>query len=303
MMFFLSDQLVSVDHSHRRMGGMTTRDTEFKLMVSLESIYTGGTVQSDFPHGRQIRCQHCHGHGGHDVRECSTCDGTGREHFRRQVGPGFWQSFSQTCRKCGGHGKQIGRLCPFCRGEGVTRDTRTPLSITIPRGIPDGYTLHLRNVGHQFGDSSIPAGDVYVTIVGSGPSMHRFKREGQHLWLHHTITLRQALGGFKFEFQHLDGRHIEIVRDGVTQPDDVHIIGGEGMPEFDSRTIDLTVNGKEESTITRIRRSLSSWWHPSPNPTILQRGDLHIQFHVDFPKRHTFTEKEKEELHRLLPPH
>lgn len=42
----------------------------------------------------------------------------------------------------------------------------------------------------------------------------------------------QALLGFERNITHLDGRTLNVVRKGVTQPNFVQVIKGEGMPVF-----------------------------------------------------------------------
>lgn len=44
------------------------------------------------------------------------------------------------------------------------------------------------------------------------------------------ITLKQALLGFKKSFMHLDGHEVMIEQKGVTKPNFVKRILGEGMP-------------------------------------------------------------------------
>jgi hypothetical protein len=93
-MFLLSSPLGLVGSRSRKM-----QDTSFRLVVSLEAVQSGATVQSAYPGGRQIVCPHCGGSGGDGpggVSQCTLCEGAGHKRMRRQVAPGFWQTFQQT---------------------------------------------------------------------------------------------------------------------------------------------------------------------------------------------------------------
>lgn len=48
------------------------------------------------------------------------------------------------------------------------------------------------------------------------------------------ISLRQALLGFEFEIDHLDGHKVTLSKPAgqVTQPGEVQRISGEGMPKY-----------------------------------------------------------------------
>jgi DnaJ-related protein SCJ1 len=48
------------------------------------------------------------------------------------------------------------------------------------------------------------------------------------------ITLKEALLGFKMEFEHLDGHKVSLVRENgkITQPGEVQKIVDEGMPKY-----------------------------------------------------------------------
>lgn len=50
------------------------------------------------------------------------------------------------------------------------------------------------------------------------PLAQVFERKGIHLYTRLTITLLEALTGFKKTIKHLDGEEIAVERDAVTQP-------------------------------------------------------------------------------------
>ncbi len=98
----------------------------------------------------------------------------------------------------------------------------------------------------------------------------QFKRKGDDLLMEKTITLQEALCGFKFHFKHMDGRDVVVQsQEGeVIAPDSFRVVSGEGMP---------------------FRRDPQS------------RGRLIIRFTVQFPEPHLITEASRKELLKLLP--
>ena len=95
---------------------------------------------------------------------------------------------------------------------------------------------------------------------------HRtFERKGDDLFHTMTLTLAEALTGFKKTIMHLDGHEVTVKSDKVTQYGDVRIIEDEGMPV-----------------------------HNFPS----QFGKLHVKFVVKFPS--SFSPSQKETLKSIL---
>lgn len=166
-------------------------DTTFELRISLETAYRGLPVSVEFPGGRQLRCEICHGEGGvgsNGIQTCPTCSGSGVQTQRYQVAPGYYQTMRQQCAKCGGKGKYIVHKCPKCDGKGVYRSHNTDIEIPIDPGLPEGHVLRLRQRGHQV--PGLRNGDVVVRIrTDSHPT---FTRYGPDLFITHSITLREV---------------------------------------------------------------------------------------------------------------
>lgn len=78
-----------------------------------------------------------------------------------------------------------------------------------------------------------------------------FERKGDDLYTNVTISLQDALVGFKMEIEQLDGRKLTIEREKITWPGAKIKKKGEGMPNYENNNI---------------------------------RGSLYITFDVDFPK-------------------
>lgn len=78
--------------------------------------------------------------------------------------------------------------------------------VPIPAGIDDGEIIILRDCGNTINDDL--KGDIkfMVSIENNTP----FLRQGMDLLYKKTITLKEALVGFSFELQHINGKNICI---------------------------------------------------------------------------------------------
>jgi DnaJ family protein B protein 13 len=82
------------------------------------------------------------------------------------------------------------------------------VSVVVP--IPAGCTEGIRIVFPQHGDQSVtrkPADIVFITVEDPHPI---FRRIGLHLHMKHSISLKQALTGFKMSVTTLDERKLEF---------------------------------------------------------------------------------------------
>ncbi len=95
----------------------------------------------------------------------------------------------------------------------------------------------------------------------------RFERRGDDLLMNHTISLVDALVGFKHTILHLDGHEVTLSATGVTRPGDWQPYPGEGMPVYGSE---------------------------------VRHGQLWVQYTVDFPRR--LSEEQKEAVRKLFEP-
>jgi DnaJ-class molecular chaperone len=187
----------------------------------------------------------------------------------------------------------------------LLRDSTTPLSIPIPAGLSEGFTLRLQGQGDQAHprEKGVENGDLLVTVV---TRPNRFERRGQHLHLKHEITLRQALLGFRIDIELLDGSTVAIERlDTTTQPGTILTLEGKGLPPFDPRmaqpsgTADRGMLSLFRTNLVQpLERLVDSALGVKDG--VIPRGDLVVEFQVQYPKGHIFTTAEKEELKKLL---
>lgn len=97
------------------------------------------------------------------------------------------------------------------------------------------------------------------------------KRDGSNLFHKRSITLLEALTGFQFYLPHLDGRVLLVKSEPgcVVKPGDVKCLREEGMPLKN-------------------------------NP--YHKGNLYVEFEVEFPQGKSITEATKKVLKSVLPP-
>ncbi|RSH88403.1 DnaJ- protein scj1 [Apiotrichum porosum] len=200
------------------------------LEVHLADMYTGRTVEFNIP--RRVICSHCNGSGAHSpahIKQCGTCQGQGVVIQKHQVFPGMFTNVQMTCPHCNGQGQSITRQCGKCEGHRVVQ-TQNTLAINIPGGAPEGF----EEVFHGEADESpdYDAGDVIVRVRSRRESSKEWTRKEAGLVGRVTLSVAEALLGFERNLTTLDGRVIPLARGGTTQPGEVEVIEGEGMPSY-----------------------------------------------------------------------
>lgn len=243
-------------------------DTIHPLKVSLEDLYNGKTAKLQL--SKNIICSGCEGRGGKvgTVHPCKGCKGSGLKVTYRQLGPGMTQQMQSRCPECHGEGEVINEKdrCSICRGKKVCNETKI-LEVHVDKGMREGQRIYFRGEGDQQPD--VEPGDV-VIMVQVKPH-ERFQRNGNDLYISHSVTLTEALCGFHFIVRHLDGRDLLVRHTAgqVVKPGGVKAVPGEGMPVY-------------------------------KNP--FERGNLYITFEVQFPENHFTSEDRLKLLEAALPP-
>merc|ERR1719235_2582499 len=106
------------------------------------------------------------------------------------------------------------------------RSENSKIQVEIEPGMSGGDTILYKAMGEQQ-PNKIP-GDVRLKIDEKKHAV--FKRTGVDLHAEIEISLREALLGFERTLTHLDGRKIMLGYDGVTVPNGIMRVEGEGMP-------------------------------------------------------------------------
>ncbi|KAF9557418.1 DnaJ-domain-containing protein [Agrocybe pediades] len=206
--------------------------TEFE--VSLADIYQGASI--DFMIKKRILCDHCRGSGAAsdgDIHTCSGCNGAGVKLVKQQIFPGMFAQSQVTCNECGGRGKVIKKVCPHCQGNKVV-DHTAHYTLDVTPGMPEGHEVVFEGEADESPDWE--AGDV-ILRVRSKKEKGGWRRKETSLYWKQTISVDDALLGFEKNITHLDGRNLQIVRKGVTQPGFVQVVKGEGMPVYGRKDV------------------------------------------------------------------
>ncbi len=223
---FFGDDLFGVGARRSRRGA----DIGAEVEIELVEASTGVTKQVPFEVA--VPCDACEASGaepGTSPVQCTSCGGTGR---LQQVSRSVFGEFirTATCSRCNGSGRVIESPCKKCRGVGRTMEERR-LDVEIPAGIHDGQRIRISGEGHA-GQPGGEAGDVYVLVrVHPDP---RFAREGDDIYSEVHLTMTEAALGARITVPSLEG-DVELDFEPGTQPGEVHVLNGHGMPILHSR--------------------------------------------------------------------
>ena len=139
------------------------------------------------------------------------------------------QQYTQRCQACDGIGQIIDKKdqCPKCSGKKTTMEKKI-LEVFIEKGTENGERIVYEGEGEHT-PGTYP-GNVILYIKELEHSL--FRRKGEHLVMQKSISLMEALTGYKFSFKHLDGRVIEVKSPlgEVIKPGNVRGIKEYGMP-------------------------------------------------------------------------
>jgi molecular chaperone DnaJ len=216
---------------HARRGGATRGgDVAASAEITLAEAFNGISVSVATRVART--CDTCGGDGaapGTVPVTCDTCGGAGRV---QQVSQSVFGQFVRTgsCPRCEGSGRIVETPCDTCDGIGRTLHDRE-VEIDIPAGISDGQRIRVRGEGHA-GELAGPAGDLFVQIgVRPQPGI---ERDGADLHTMVELTMTQAALGTSLGVPGPAGE-IEVEIPAGTQPGDVQVLRGEGMPSLEGR--------------------------------------------------------------------
>lgn len=227
------------------------------LQVTLEELYSGNFVEVSFAWGLVVRCFRI------QCIECSIvmpllqitrnkpvlkpASGTRQcncrqEMVTRNLGPGRFQMMQQT-------------VCDECPNVRLVNEERT-LEIEVEPGMLNGQETRFVAEGEPHMDGE--PGDLVIKIVTAPHAV--YERRGDDLYTNVTISLQDALIGFRLELDHLDGHKVEVQRDKPTWAGARIRKKGEGMPNYENNNL---------------------------------HGTLYVTFDIEFPKQ-DFSEAEKE---------
>ncbi|XP_073822524.1 dnaJ homolog [Musca autumnalis] len=238
-----------------------------RLEVTLEEMYNGNVAKT-VEYKRTSFCSQCNGEGGpKECQEmCCHCNGRGRTESYLFLGVTTGETI---CTACHGHGTIIPEAmrCTTCTGKGLVEEN-VKREIVIEKGAPNMLKIPFVSEGNQGIQGS--RGDLVVVLIQAEHPVFE-RRQNDLLMRNVSINITQALCGFIHCFKHLDGRNICITtKPGeVIRHNELKVLPTEGMP---------------------LRN----------NP--FDRGDLLVQFSIQFPENGFATPEQLATLESLLPP-
>ncbi|KAJ7950847.1 DNAJ protein [Quillaja saponaria] len=253
--------------SSRRRRQKHGEDVVHTLKVSLEDLYNGTTKKLSL--SRNILCPRCKGKGSKSgvSGTCHGCQGTGMKITTRQIGLGMIQQMQHVCPDCRGSGEVINDRdkCPQCKGNKVTQEKKA-MEVHVEKGMQHDQKVVFEGQADEAPDT-ITGDIVFVLQLKEHP---RFKRTHDDLYVEHNLSLTEALCGFQFVLNHLDGRQLLIKSNPgeIIKPGQYKAINDEGMPQ-----------------------------HNRP----FMKGRLYIHFNVDFPEVGVLAPEQCRALETILP--
>ncbi|XP_035251952.1 dnaJ homolog subfamily A member 4-like [Anguilla anguilla] len=239
-----------------------------QLSVTLEEMYSGATRKLGLH--KNVICEKCDGYGGKKgaLEKCSNCKGRGVQIQVQQIGPGMIQQIQSMCADCQGQGERFNSKdrCKNCNGHKVERKKKI-LEVHIDKGMKDGQKITFHGEGDQ--EPGLEPGDVIIVLDQKDHPV--FQRQEDNLLMKMEIKLVEALCGFRKTIRTLDNRMLIITSPPghVVKHNDIKCVQNEGMPLY-------------------------------RDP--YERGQLIIQFVVEFPEKGWLPDHMLPQLEALLPP-
>ncbi len=213
--------------SSRRRGGAAARGADVLAEVEIELVDAAHGIKVQVPLETAATCSACAGSGAAPGSQPVTCTRCGGQGLLQHISRGILGEFIRqtACPDCNGSGRRIEHACEVCDGGGRMLEQRE-LDVEIPAGIQDGQRIRITGQGHA-GALGGRDGDAYVQVYVRPDE--RFVREGNDIFSQVDMTIVQAALGTKVPVDTLDGVQ-ELEFDPGTQPGDVRILRGKGMP-------------------------------------------------------------------------
>ena len=284
----------------RRAGPRQTpqlKPTVVGMKLTLEDVYHGkmGYVDVD----RKVLCQGCNGKGGSEVEKCTGCKGRGVVVKMVQLGPGMYSQSQADCGECKGTGEKIKKehICKSCKGNKLI-EKKEKVEVPVAPGLSDNEKIVIAGKGNEHPEYR--TGD--LVVIAQIEEHPLFKRSKNDLILEKSIALIEALSGFAFNLQHLNGQEVTI----KTGPGDIvqhkaaRRIPDLGMPKYKESfahgdliiVFNIVMPDKlTEQQIAELSKILPKGLLAAPKQTknvyLLEKHDIKVQ--------HKFSEQQEEE--------
>lgn len=252
----------------RHSGPRKGENVAHPLKVTLEDMYRGTTKKLSL--SKNVICSKCSGAGSKsgNTGRCTGCQGSGMKVTIRQIGPGMVQQMQSVCPDCRGSGQMISDKdkCQQCRGNKVIQEKKI-LEVNVEKGMSHGQKITFQGEADEA--PGMLAGDVILILQQQEHKV--FKRKGNDLFIEKEINLTDALCGYSFAVEQLDGRQLLVSSNEgeVVKPGQFKAVFDEGMPD----------------------------WHRS-----YEKGKLFIHFTVKFPESGDVADDDIKTLEKVLGP-
>lgn len=217
----------------------TGENISLAISLTLEEIYTG--VSKKYKYNRFVNCDSCDGFGGHDVKKCVVCDGSGVKLNRYATPFGTILQHSE-CDVCNGAGRTYENICTTCSGEGLIRQEEI-VEIEIPHGVTNNMSFILKSKGNSVKGGQ--AGDLIVRIFELPHLI--YIRNGNDLKMSLSLSYQQLVLGDKIIIDTIEGGEIKITIPENSEVGSNLKITNKGLLGFNSKNrgdliINLTIN-------------------------------------------------------------
>eukprot|EP01130_Rhizamoeba_saxonica_P013374 TRINITY_DN5707_c0_g1_i1.p1 TRINITY_DN5707_c0_g1~~TRINITY_DN5707_c0_g1_i1.p1 ORF type:complete len:398 (-),score=114.61 TRINITY_DN5707_c0_g1_i1:1170-2363(-) len=208
-----------------------TKDMQTALRISLEDVYNGVTKKMRVT--RKILCKTCSGTGSKDgkgFQECGTCEGSGiKVHIQRRGN--MIQQYQTVCPDCNGEKEIVpeNNRCKDCKGKKVKSEAKI-LKVEVDKGCVEGKQIVFQGESDQM--PGYETGNVVFVVTMKDHPI--FERSDENLIMKKDVNLVDALTGFSFEIEHLDGRTVivDIAPGDIINDGDVREVKNFGLPIY-----------------------------------------------------------------------
>lgn len=172
------------------------------VKLTLEEIFEG--VKKKYNYNRNASCSSCSGHGGTELQECPTCNGSGQISQVSRTPFGFMEQITD-CHVCSGTGTTFKDECKKCNGSGLVKQQEV-VEVDVPAGVYEGMVFVMTGKGH--GVRSGKEGDLIIRIIEH--PHETFTRVGSDLKQKLKLQYHQLVLGDKVEINTIEGGIIRI---------------------------------------------------------------------------------------------
>lgn len=210
-------------------------DLRIKVTLTIQDILNG--VNKKIKYKRQTTCEPCSGKGGSDIRNCLSCNGSGRRQVIQNTAFGQIRQESH-CPDCSGTGKLIKNKCGVCHGDGTVLKEEI-VEIDIPAGVSNGMQLSMRDYGNCIRDGV--SGDLNIIIEELREFY--FVRENNNIIVEKEISVIDAIIGSQVDVKTPRGDISVTIQPGTEHGSKIRL-NGKGIPDINLGLGNLYINVK-----------------------------------------------------------